>query len=93
MSEDEPLTRFVLDLGHAAGTSADVIRSVDGCSGFVAVERGAGALDADDFALENHIRSLPSHWRFVAAESHENRPSFWSRGRSLFTSERAVGTS
>ena len=92
MSEDEPLTRFVVDLVQAAGTSADVIRSVDVCSGFVAVERGAGAVDADAFALENYICSLPSRWRFVVTEAQEKRTSLWSRGRSLFASERAEGT-
>jgi Methyltransferase domain len=86
MSEDEPLTRFVLDLVQAAGTSAGVIRNVDVCSGFVAVERGEEALDVDDFALDNHICSLPSHWSFVASRGGDKRKSLWSRGRSLFGS-------
>ena len=84
MSEDEPLTRFVLDLVQAAGTSAGVVRSVDLCSGFVAVERGSEAVDADDFALENYICSLPSRWRFAATGARGKRTSLWSRGRSLF---------
>ena len=46
----------------------------------------------EDFTLESHICSLPSRWSLGATEARENRTSLWSRGRSFFAGERAIGT-
>jgi cephalosporin hydroxylase len=53
---EEPLTRLVVELIEATGTSPDLISSVATYSGFVVVERGPQQLDkTKHFNLEDHI--------------------------------------
>jgi cephalosporin hydroxylase len=57
---EEPLTRLVVELTEAAGTSGGLISSMVTYSGFVVVERGPQQLDkATHFNLENHIVRRP----------------------------------
>jgi hypothetical protein len=55
-----PLTRLVFDLVEAAGSSTDVVRSVEVFQGFAIVERGPKpATELPEFRLENHILRRP----------------------------------
>jgi cephalosporin hydroxylase len=60
-AEEEPLTRLVVELVEAAGTSTQLISSVAVHQGFVAVERGPQRFDkAPSFHLKDHILRRPS---------------------------------
>ena len=57
---EEPLTRLVIELIEAAGTSIQLIMSMAVFEGFVVVERGPQKLDkTTDFNLEDHIMRRP----------------------------------
>jgi cephalosporin hydroxylase len=57
---EEPLTRLVVELIEAAGTSTQLILSMVVYQGFVVVERGPQQLDkATHFNLEDHIIRRP----------------------------------
>ena len=57
---EEPLTRLVVELIEAAGTSTQLIWSIVMYQGFVVVERGPQQLDkATHFNLEDHIIRRP----------------------------------
>jgi cephalosporin hydroxylase len=54
---EEPLTRLVIELIEAVGTSNELILNIAVCQGFIAVERGPRKVDTPlQFNLENSIR-------------------------------------
>lgn len=63
-ASEEPLTRLVVELIEAAGTSTQLISSILVYQGFVVVERGPQHVDkATYFNLEDHIIRRPAHRR------------------------------
>lgn len=61
---EEPLTRLVVELIEAAGTSTQLISSIVVYQGFVVVERGLLQMDkATYFNLEDHIIRRPARRR------------------------------
>lgn len=61
-AREEPLTRLVVELIEAAGTSTRLISSIVVYQGFVVVERGPQQFDnTTDFNLEGYIARRPAH--------------------------------
>jgi hypothetical protein len=67
---EESLKALVDDLVAATGTSRTLIRRIAVHEGFVAVERGDGAVEPDGFTLIDHIRRRA--WRANHARPPEN---------------------
>lgn len=60
MAKEESLTRFVVELLEATGTSTSLIKSLTIYQGFTVIERGDADLMADEaFKLEHHIWRRP----------------------------------
>ena len=60
MASEEPLTRLVVELIEATGTSTHLISSVVVYQGFVVVERGPQQIEkAADFNLDDYIARRP----------------------------------
>jgi cephalosporin hydroxylase len=57
-SRETPLTEIVVDLVRALAGAPDVVRRVHVYYAFVAVERGAGTVDAVDFSLDELARRV-----------------------------------
>lgn len=78
-ARETPPTRLVVQLIEAAGTSSELIASIDVCRGFVAVERGPQVVaDPESFTLEGGVfrrpdysarRSLPTRIRALLART------------------------
>lgn len=70
MAKEESLTRLVVELLEATGTSTSLIGSLTTYQGFTVIERGeADIMGQEDFKLEHHIWRRPS-----LEKSNQTRP-------------------